>query len=109
MAWTFSTPAPRVTSFVGESDSLPLEPVFVAVFDQRVDPAAVLDTITLEAAGQRVALRLASAAEVDADDQARCDVRGSALPDRAVVVPRVGAAPRRRRPDDHDRARHAVA
>ena len=54
-SWTFSTPAPQVTSFTGESDSLPLEPVFVAVFDQRVDPSAVLDTITLDAAGQPVA------------------------------------------------------
>ena len=84
VAWTFSTPAPRVTAFVGESDSLPLEPVFVAVFDQRVDPAAVLDTITLEAAGQRVGLRLASAAEIDADDAARA-AHGNALPDRAVA------------------------
>ena len=84
VAWTFSTPAPRVTAFIGESESLPLEPVFVAVFDQRVDPAAVLDTITLEAAGQRVALRLASAAEIDADDSARATY-GNALPDRAVA------------------------
>ena len=88
VVWTFATPAPQVTSFSGESDSLPLEPVFVAVFDQRVDPAAVLDTITLEADGQRVALRIATAAEIDADDQARAAVRRRAPRPRGRVPSR---------------------
>jgi uncharacterized protein YfaS (alpha-2-macroglobulin family) len=84
VAWTFTTPAPQVTGFTGESDSLPLEPVFVAVFDQRVDPAAVVDTITIDAGGQRVGVRVATAAEVENDDAARAVVAG-ALPDRAVA------------------------
>ncbi len=37
VTWTFSTPPPSVTSFVGETESTSLTPVFVAVFDQRVD------------------------------------------------------------------------
>ena len=84
VAWTFATPAPQVGGFTGESDSLPLEPVFVAVFDQRVDAGAVVGTITIEAGGQRVGVRVATAAEVEADDAARAAV-ANALPDRAVA------------------------
>ncbi|MBT8194258.1 MAG: Ig-like domain-containing protein, partial [Acidimicrobiia bacterium] len=40
--WEFSTPPARVQSFTPEGDSLPLEPVFLASFDQRINPAAVL-------------------------------------------------------------------
>ncbi|TVR23201.1 MAG: hypothetical protein EA389_12780 [Ilumatobacter sp.] len=82
--WTFATPAPTVRSFHGESSSLALTPVFVAVFDQLIDPAAVLDTITLRAGGQQRSLRLATEAEIDADDQAARMV-ASALDGRWVA------------------------
>jgi alpha-2-macroglobulin len=92
VSWTFSTPAVTVTEFVGDDESLPLTPVFVAVFDQRVDPDAVLDTVELTADGASVPLRLASASEVDADADARQAVE-RALPDRAVAFRPVASLP----------------
>ncbi len=69
-SFTFATPPPVVQSFVGESDSLPLTPVFVATFDQLVSPAAVLDHLTLSAGDDERAVREATAAEIEADDEA---------------------------------------
>jgi alpha-2-macroglobulin len=79
---TFSTPAATVTGLTGLADSMDIDPVFVATFDQRVDPDAVLDVIALDA-GDVTTVRLATAAEIDADTQARATV-DQALPDRAV-------------------------
>ncbi len=84
VSWTFSTPAPTVTSFWPQHDSLPLDPVFVAVFDQRVDPDAVLETITLTADGDAVAIRLATDDEIAEDADAQQRVEG-ALDARAVA------------------------
>ena len=84
VSWTFSTPTISVTDFVGDDESLPLTPVFVAVFDQRIDAQAVLDTIQLTADGETHPLRLAAHSEVEADDEARRAVE-QALPDRAVA------------------------
>ena len=47
--WTFATPAPQVASFTDLTEPVALTPVLVAVFDQRVDPDAVLATIHLTA------------------------------------------------------------
>jgi alpha-2-macroglobulin len=68
--FTFATPAPTVLSFGPQQENLSLEPVFVAVFDQRIDQVAVLASITLNASGN-VALRLATKEEVAANDFAR--------------------------------------
>jgi alpha-2-macroglobulin len=84
VSWTFSTPPVSVTDFVGDDESLPLTPVFVAVFDQRVDAQAVIDTIRLTAGGEDRPLRLAADSEVEADDAARRAVE-QALPDRTVA------------------------
>jgi alpha-2-macroglobulin len=82
-SFTFATPAATVTGLTGLADSMDLDPVFVAVFDQRVDPGSVLDVITLDA-GDVTTVRLATEAEIDADEQARL-VLDQALPDRAVA------------------------
>lgn len=74
--WTFATPAPRATGGWPHSGATGVQPVIVARFDQKVDPAAVLATITVEAGGARVPLRLATASEVEADAEARARVRG---------------------------------
>ena len=69
--FTFTTPAPTVTAFVpSDTDQLPLTPVWVATFDQRVDPAAVLATVSVTADGDPVALRLATDDEIAADETA---------------------------------------
>ncbi len=92
VSWTFTTPTPSITQFVGESESLPLTPVFVAVFDQRVDPQAVLDTISLTAEGTARPIRLATRSEIDADEAARQTI-DAALDARAVAFRPVNPLP----------------
>ncbi len=72
----FETPPPSLLRLFpadeyAHRDSLRLDPVFLATFDQRVEPSAVLDVVTLSADGQEREIRLASAAEVDGDDLIR--------------------------------------
>lgn len=67
----FETPPATVQSLVPSGDELDLQPVFVAAFDQRVDPDAVLAVTTLRAGDQTVALRVATADEVAADETAQ--------------------------------------
>ncbi len=69
VTFSFSTPPPTVTQFGPQSDSLPLEPVFVATFDQQVEPEAVIDRIILDADGERP-VRIATADEIEADETA---------------------------------------
>lgn len=63
----FSTPAPTVQHFQPTGPGMALDPVFVAVVDQRVDPPAVLGRVTLSAGGTSWPVRLATPAEVAAD------------------------------------------
>ncbi len=85
VSWTFSTPPPTVQVFHGDDNkSLSVTPVFVAIFDQRVDPSDVLDTITMRAGDQERAVRLASDAEIEADADAS-RVVGEALEGRWVA------------------------
>ncbi len=69
VSFSFRTPTPQIQTFYPQSGSQPLEPIFFAGFDQRIDPAAVLDVITLAAGGGEVALRLATEAEISADER----------------------------------------
>jgi len=84
VSWTFGTPPPSVTRFVGDAESTSLTPVFVATFDQRVDPDGVLASTTLDADGEATPLRLATDAEIQADRRARTAV-GEALDGRSVA------------------------
>ncbi|WP_108665957.1 alpha-2-macroglobulin family protein [Euzebya rosea] len=70
VTFDFATPAPTVEAFAPQGNSLVLQPTFVAVFDQVVDPAAVLDHLTLDADGTRP-VRQATPEEIDADDTVR--------------------------------------
>lgn len=90
--FSFTTPPAAVQSFIGESQSLPLNPVFVATFDQVVDPAAVLTSTTLTAAGKVRAIRQATAAEIEADKDASQAV-GRGLTDRVVAFVTVEPLP----------------
>src|SRR6185369_13314082 len=69
VSWTFRTPPPKVLTFAPEHTTVDTTPVFVATFDQRIDPAAVLNIITLVAGADKVAVRLATTAEIIAHDQ----------------------------------------
>lgn len=65
---TFDTPASSVQQLWPSHDSLDLDTVFLATFDQRVDPDAILAVTTLEADQQSVAIRLATDNELDGDE-----------------------------------------
>ena len=91
--FSFSTPPPTVTSFVGDSESTTTTPVFVATFDQRVESEAVLATVELVVdGGDVVPVRRASTDEIDGDERARTAVE-QALDDRAVAFRPVSALP----------------
>lgn len=67
--WTFSTPPPKVTATYPQDTPQPVDPLIFIAFDQRIDPAAVLDTIYVRAGNQTVKMRLASDAEIQADER----------------------------------------
>ena len=64
----FETPTPNMTWLIPQHESLDLQPVFLAAFDQRIEPAAALEAITLTADGEQHPIRLATEAEIDGDD-----------------------------------------
>ena len=61
--WTFSTPPPRALSTRPSGTGVALDPVFFALFDQRVDEQAVMATMTVTAGGSPVAVRPLTAEE----------------------------------------------
>ncbi len=69
--WSFSTPAPKVVSSYPGNDPQPLNPLFFITFDQRVDPAAVLNTVHVTAGSQTVSLALADQTQIQADEQGK--------------------------------------
>jgi hypothetical protein len=66
--WSFSTPPPRLVA--GHPKDVPArrDVLLLATFDQRIDSAAVLGSLRVRAGGTDVPVRLASAAEVEADE-----------------------------------------
>lgn len=69
VAWTFKTPSPKVVASYPDYSPQPLNPIIFIAFDQRIDPAAVLRTISVKAGGQNVSIVLASQAEIDKDER----------------------------------------
>ena len=82
--WTFSTPPPRLVARHPEPGPARRDTLMLAVFDQRVDPAAVLASLRVRAGGIDVPVRLASAAEVEADE-AVARLAGATEPGRFVA------------------------
>ena len=64
VAWIFSTPPPEVVNQYPYDIPQPLDPLFFIAFNQRIDPAAVLDTIEVMAGNQPVGLILASETDI---------------------------------------------
>ncbi|MGI8415913.1 MAG: alpha-2-macroglobulin family protein, partial [Nakamurella sp.] len=80
----FATPPPTVKQFAPTGSSMKLDPVFVAVFDQKMEPDAVLRAITATAGKTSWPMRLATAKEVAADSAAAKAT--AAAPGGRVVV-----------------------
>jgi alpha-2-macroglobulin len=70
VSWTFKTPAPKViTTYPDNYSPQPLVPILFIAFDQRINPADVLKTITVKADFQTVDVVLASQAEISKDER----------------------------------------
>jgi uncharacterized protein YfaS (alpha-2-macroglobulin family) len=67
VTWRFTTPPVQLDRYYPQNGPQPLEPLIFASFNQRIDPQAVLATISLEAGGQSFPLRLATASEIEND------------------------------------------
>ncbi|MFT3894350.1 MAG: hypothetical protein QM730_22185 [Anaerolineales bacterium] len=69
VSWKFKTPPPKVVTTYPDNSPQPLEPLFFVAFDQRIDPAAVLKTISVKAGSRDVSIVLATQAEIDKDER----------------------------------------
>jgi hypothetical protein len=69
--WTFRTPAATVVASHPKDGPARRDGLLFAAFDQKIDPAAVLATVRVEAGGATRAVRLATPDEVKADDEVR--------------------------------------
>ncbi|MGH9966265.1 MAG: Ig-like domain-containing protein [Pyrinomonadaceae bacterium] len=83
-AWKFFTPSPTIKTTYPNNDSpQPRDALMFVGFDQRIDPPTVLRTIRVRAGLREIKTRLATTAEIDAND----DVRkfGEAFEDRSIA------------------------
>ncbi len=69
--WTFRTPPPQLQSAYPAQEPTVRRPVIFASFDQRIDPTAVLETISVRAGAQSFGVSLATAEEVEGDETVR--------------------------------------
>lgn len=82
--WTFATPAVQVQGIAPVDRPIPLDQVFWVGFDQRVDADAALGAISLTDDGDDVAIRLATDAEIAADETVS-DLVGQSLEGRWIA------------------------
>lgn len=71
VTWTFTTPPPKVVSTYPYDTPQPLDTLFVIAFDQRIDPAAMLGWVSVNAGGRDVPVRLVSDEDAAQDDVAQ--------------------------------------
>ena len=76
--WTFRTPPPAIVDKYPVDIPQPVDPLIFIAFDQRIDPAAVLETIQVQADGQDVELTLAKDEEIQANDTLKNLVKNTA-------------------------------
>ncbi len=68
VVWTFTTPPPKVETMMPSNGTVTRRDALIFVlFDQEINPDAVLKTITVTAAGKRITMRLATQEEIDKD------------------------------------------
>lgn len=67
VVWTFTTPPPKVENMLPQNQIVRRDALMFIVFDQAVDPEAVLRTISVAGQGKKLRLRLATQGEIDAD------------------------------------------
>jgi uncharacterized protein YfaS (alpha-2-macroglobulin family) len=84
----FQTPAVRLIDHLPSDSGLPQprEPLIWLAFDQRIDPEAVLKTITLNAGGKTVAVRRATDDEVASNKELKWYWRRDIPKDRTLAL-----------------------
>src|SRR5439155_922166 len=65
--WTFTTPPPTAEQMIPANQIVRRDALMFVSFDQAINPEAVLKTMSVTAGGRRLATRLATQAEIDAD------------------------------------------
>lgn len=85
VTFRFATPPPQAQAWAPSSSPTDLEPVLVVVFDQQIRADQLLEHLRLVHGNHEVPLRLATEAEVEADEQARAQV-SRAEPGRWVAL-----------------------
>ena len=68
VSWRFQTPPPQIETAYPKGGPQPLEPLLFVAFDQKVDPAAVLETVRVATGGETYPLRLATDEAVAGDE-----------------------------------------
>ncbi|MEJ7625127.1 MAG: alpha-2-macroglobulin family protein [Pyrinomonadaceae bacterium] len=63
--WTFTTPPPKVETMMPSGGITRRDAVMFLAFDQVINPEVVINTIMVTSAGKRIAIRLATQAEID--------------------------------------------
>jgi alpha-2-macroglobulin len=82
--WHFATPPPVMERVHPRGSGIGLEPLMVVEFDQRIDADDMLDQLVVEAGGEAVEVRLATAEEIR-DDPAAARLLDRVDPDRVLA------------------------
>ncbi len=93
VSWTFRTPSPTLQESYPTDGKFDVEPVIFASFDQRIDPAAVVELAQVTAGGSSYAVRLAREDEVAADERVQ-RLAAEAHRDHWLAFVPVGPLPR---------------
>lgn len=84
-SWTFATPPPTVkTTYPDDKKTHSLDTLMFVELDQRIDPAAVLNTIRVTAGNTQLPVRLATSEEIERDQKVK-DLAQNAQKDRWVA------------------------
>ena len=65
--WTFSTRRPAINFWWTDSTPIGLSPIFAVMFDQRVDPARVIEHVSIRAAGNAFDVQAVDPATVEGE------------------------------------------
>jgi uncharacterized protein YfaS (alpha-2-macroglobulin family) len=65
--WTFTTPPPKVEQMFPQGQIVRRDALMFVSFDQAINPEAVLKTISVTSGGRKIATRLATQSEIEAD------------------------------------------
>ena len=67
VVWTFTTPPPKAETMYPNGGITRRDALMYISFDQAIDPAAVLRTLTVSGGGKKLPIRLATREEIDRD------------------------------------------